>query len=57
MEELLQKFADGMVDHNLFTPEAKALLFPDRAKSFGEFLKPLGALNETQLLERKDEND
>lgn len=55
--ELLQKFADGTVDQNLFTPEAKTLLFPDRAKSFGEFLKPLGALNEIQLVERKDEND
>ncbi len=57
VKELLQKFAEGTADPNLFTPEAKDLLFPDRAKSFGEYLQPLGALSEIQLVERKDEDD
>jgi len=57
VKELVQKFADGTADPNLFTTEAKSLLFPDRIKSFGEYLKPLGTPNDIQLVERKDEDD
>ena len=55
VKDLLRKFAEGTPDTNLFTPEAKALLFPERAKSFGEYLKPLGTLDEVQLIERTTE--
>ncbi len=55
VKELLKQFVDETVDPNLFTTEAKALLFPDRAKAAGEFLKSLGELSEIQLLEQKVE--
>jgi CubicO group peptidase (beta-lactamase class C family) len=57
VKKLLQGFAEGTPDPNLFAPETKAVMFPDRAKAFGENLKSHGALNEIQLVERKDIND
>jgi len=57
VKELLQRFAEGTVDPNLFTAEAKAVMFPDRAKSYSEYLQSLGALSEIQLVERKEKND
>src|SRR5262249_47467867 len=54
-KELLQKFAEGTTDPNLFTPEARAELFPDKAKQAGAFLKSLGALGLVELVERKEE--
>jgi len=57
VKELMQKFAEGTVDPVLFTPEAKTLVFPDAAKALGEYLQPLGAIKEIQLIERKDEDE
>lgn len=55
VKELLQKSADGTVDPNLFSTQTRAVLFPDRYKEAGEFLKSLGALIEIQPLEQKVE--
>ncbi len=57
LKELLQEFIKGTADPNLFTKEAQATIFPDRAKRIGEFLKTLGTLNKIQLFERKDEDE
>jgi hypothetical protein len=57
IKELLQKFVEGTVDLNLFSPELKARITPDMTKSFGENLKSLGTLIEIQLVERKDNNN
>jgi hypothetical protein len=56
VKELAQKFADGAADPNLFTPEARAVLFSDRAKQMDAFLKSLGAVGSIEPLERKEEN-
>jgi len=56
VKELVQKFAEGTADPNLFTPEARAVLFSERAKQFDEFLKSLGAPGLVELVERKEEN-
>ena len=56
VQELLQKFAEGTTDPNLFTPETRAVFFPGMAKETGEFLKSLGALGLVELVERKEED-
>jgi CubicO group peptidase (beta-lactamase class C family) len=56
VKELAQKFADGTADPNLFTPEARAVLFSERAKQMDAFLKSLGAVDLVELVERKEEN-
>lgn len=57
VKDLLQKFAEGEADRTLFTKEAQAAIFPERAARFGEFLKLLGGLKEVQLIERRDEDE
>lgn len=57
VKDLLQKFSDGAADQALFTEEAQAAIFPERARMFGEFLKSLGPLKEIHLVERRDENE
>jgi hypothetical protein len=57
VKDIVQKFAEGAVDPNLFIPEARAELFPDAAKQAGAFLKSLGALSLVELVERKEEDD
>jgi len=56
VKALFQKFAEGTADPNLFTPESRAVFFPDMAKRTGNFLKSAGALGSVELLERKDED-
>jgi CubicO group peptidase (beta-lactamase class C family) len=56
VKELAQKFAEGTADPNLFTPEARAVLFSDRAKEIHAYLKSLGALDLVELVERKEED-
>lgn len=56
VKELVQKFAEGAADPNLFTPEARAIVFPDRAEQAHAFLKSLGALGLIELVERKEED-
>src|SRR5262245_2368074 len=43
VKELLPMLAEGTADPNLFTPEARALFFSDRAKQIHAHLKSLGA--------------
>jgi CubicO group peptidase (beta-lactamase class C family) len=52
--DLVQKFADGTADPALFTPEARAAIFPDRAAQAAVFLKELGALRSIELVARTD---
>ena len=54
VKELLQQFAEGRVDSNLFIPEARPELFPDKTKSAGEFLKSLGPHGLVEPVERKE---
>jgi len=56
----LLNFARGIVDPNAFTPEARAILFPGRAKQFGKTLNslslPIAIIYTNELIERRDEN-
>jgi CubicO group peptidase (beta-lactamase class C family) len=55
VKELLQKFPEGSADPDLFTPEARAVLFADNARRIYESLKPLGAPDLVELVERNEE--
>ena len=44
IKEVLTKSIDGSVSEDAFTPEARAELFPDKIRQFGEALKPYGAI-------------
>ena len=44
IKEVLTKSIDGSVSQDAFTPEARAELFPDKIRQFGEALKPYGAI-------------
>jgi CubicO group peptidase (beta-lactamase class C family) len=55
VKELLPMLAEGAADPNLFTQEARALLFSDRAKQIHAHLKSLGAPGLVELVERKEE--
>jgi CubicO group peptidase (beta-lactamase class C family) len=57
VKDLLQRLSAGNADQTLFTKEAQASIFPERAQRFSEYLKSLGPLNQIQLVERKDESD
>jgi CubicO group peptidase (beta-lactamase class C family) len=54
---VLEKTVDGTLDPELFTPEARAALFPDRVVQAGGFLKELGPLKSIELLGREEEGD
>jgi len=54
LKDLLAKMAEGTADPSLFTPEARAALFPDRMAQAKEFMGPLGALRSLELVERTD---
>jgi CubicO group peptidase (beta-lactamase class C family) len=56
VRQLLERIAEGRAEPNLFSAEAKQLLFPDRIKSAGEYLKNLGPLKTIELIERSDES-
>lgn len=52
LKDLLHAFPLGTADTTLFTPEARAAIFPRRAEQAGEFLKAEGELKSLELLER-----
>ena len=56
----LLKFASGAPDPNLFTPEARARLFPDQAKQIGKSLNslslPIAIIYTNELIERREED-
>jgi len=51
-KELLQKFAEGTADPNVFTPEGRAEFPPARAERVSRLLKSLGSLTKMELVER-----
>ncbi len=52
--QLMKNIAAGTVDQTLFTAEARAAFFPDKAKMYEGYLKPIGDLIKIQLVERAD---
>jgi D-alanyl-D-alanine carboxypeptidase len=48
--------SDNKLDQDLFTPEAKAALFPDKAREAAGFLKPLGALKSFTLVGQRNQD-
>ena len=60
VRRVLLQFARGTVDHDLFTPEARAKIFPDQAKQIGESLNslslPVAIIYTNELIERREEN-
>ncbi len=44
IKDILTKCIDGSVSQDAFTPEARAELFPDKIRRFGEALKPFGPI-------------
>jgi CubicO group peptidase (beta-lactamase class C family) len=55
-KDVLLKFADGTADQGLFTPEARAAIFPERAAQAAGFLKELGALRTIELVGRTEQD-
>ena len=53
LRAVVVSLADSTISQELFTPEAKAALFPDKAKEAAAFLKPLGALKSFTLISTK----
>jgi CubicO group peptidase (beta-lactamase class C family) len=51
---LLQAFASGTPDTTVFTSEARARIFPDRAKQATEVLRSLGTMTALELVERSE---
>ena len=60
VRRVLLQFAKGTADPNLFTPEARAKIFPDQAKQIGESLNslslPIAIIYTNELIERREEN-
>lgn len=60
VRRVLLQFAKGAADPNLFTSEARAEIFPDRAKQIGESLNslslPIAIIYTSELIERTEEN-
>ena len=54
------QFAAGAPDPKLFTPDASARIFPERAKQIAERLNalslPIAVISMSELIERRDEN-
>lgn len=61
VRRVLLRFARGTADPGLFTPEARAKIFPDQAKGFGKKLNslslPIANIYTNELLERREAND
>jgi D-alanyl-D-alanine carboxypeptidase len=55
-KKLVQDTVDGKLDQELFTPEMQKLIFPDRAKQAGDFLRTLGTPKSFTLIEHKSED-
>jgi len=60
VRRVLLQFAKGAADPNLFTPEARAEIFPDRAVQIGKRLNllsiPIAIIYSSELTERRGEN-
>lgn len=60
VRRVLLQFARGTVDTNLFTPEARAKMFPEQAKQFGESLNslslPVAIIYTNELIGRREES-
>jgi CubicO group peptidase (beta-lactamase class C family) len=59
IRRILLQFARGTADSNLFTPAARARIFPGRAKQIGEELNllsiPIAVIYTNELIERREE--
>ena len=59
VRRVLLQFARGKADPDLFTPEARAKIFPDQANQIGESLNSLGLpialIYTNELIERREE--
>ncbi len=60
VRRVLLQFARGTADPKLFTPEARAKIFPAHAKQIGERLNslslPIAIIYTNELIERREEN-
>jgi len=60
VRRILLQFARGAADPNLFTPEARAKIFPNEAKQMGKILNSLSLaiaiIYTSELIERREEN-
>lgn len=56
-KELLDKLTQNTADQDLFTSDMRSELFPARAERISRLLKTLGALNEIQLVERRESGE
>lgn len=60
LRRVLLQLARGTADPDLFTPEARANIFPDRAKQFGEKLNslslPVAIIYTNELIGHREEN-
>ena len=57
LKNTLQKFSEGTIKPDIFTPEMSAGIFPDVAKKIGATLKSFGTLESITLLSRTEQND
>ncbi len=55
-KSILQKFVDGTIKPEVFTPEMSAGIFPDLAKQIGATIKSFGTLESVKLLSRAEQN-
>jgi CubicO group peptidase (beta-lactamase class C family) len=60
VRRVLLQFGKGTTNAELFTPEARAKIFPDQAKHIGEMLSslslPMAIIYTNELIERREEN-
>lgn len=60
VRRVLLQLSRGKADTELFTSEAKAMIFPERAKKMGELLEslslPIAVIYTNELVERREEN-
>ena len=52
--ELMKKLAVGTADETSFTAKGRKSFFPEKAKMFESYLKPIGEPTKVQLVERSD---
>jgi CubicO group peptidase (beta-lactamase class C family) len=61
VRRVLLQFSRGAADSNLFAPEARAAIFPARARQIGERLNllsiPVAVIYTSELIERREEGD
>lgn len=55
LKNLMQSFADGTGDSTKFTGEARARIFPGRARQATAVLRPLGAVRSAEVIERTED--